>query len=302
MVPHPFPLRPVPTRPGRVPLLYACWSPKGGSGTTVVAAALGVLLARAAPSGALLADLAGDLPTALGLTVPPTGIGLADWLAAGPDVPDDALARLEVDAGARLRLLPWRGGHGAPVTEPGRGAALAAALSRDPRAVVVDCGTAGTDAGLAVAASATVSLLVIRPCYLALRRALEAPLRPSGVVLVAEEGRSLGRADVADVLGGPGPVWVERGGALERTTVEIDTPTIEHLIEKVVSPLGLRIDRSSPLVDARLPDGSRVNAIVPPLAIDGPCLTVRRFGARAIPLDRFCPPPVGALLRRAAAI
>jgi len=184
-------------------LLYACWSPKGGSGTTVVAAALGVLLARAAPSGALLADLAGDLPTALGLTVPPTGIGLADWLAAGPDVPDDALARLEVDAGARLRLLPWRGGHGAPGTEPGRGAALAAALSRDPRAVVVDCGTAGTDAGLAVAASATVSLLVIRPCYLALRRALEAPLRPSGVVLVAEEGRSLGRADVEDVLGVP---------------------------------------------------------------------------------------------------
>src|SRR5438105_1478067 len=93
MVPHPFPLRPVPTRPGRVPLLFACWSPKGGSGTTVVAAAL--------------------------------------------------------------------------------------------------------------AASATVSLLVIRPCYLALRRALDAPLRPSGVVLVSEEGRSLGRADVEDVLGVP---------------------------------------------------------------------------------------------------
>ena len=86
--------------------------------------------------------------------------------------------------------------------------------------------------------------------------------------------------DVTEVMvNGPGPVWVERGGALERTTVEIDTPTIEHLIEKVVSPLGLRVDRSSPLVDARLPDGSRVNAIVPPLAIDGPCLTVRRFGA-----------------------
>ena len=104
--------------------------------------------------------------------------------------------------------------------------------------------------------------------------------------------------DVTEVMvNGPGPVWVERGGMLERTTIECDTPTIEHLIEKVVSPLGLRIDRSSPLVDARLPDGSRVNAIVPPLSIDGPCLTVRRFGARPIPLDRFCPPTVDALLR-----
>jgi pilus assembly protein CpaF len=103
--------------------------------------------------------------------------------------------------------------------------------------------------------------------------------------------------DVTEVMvNGPGPVWVERAGALERTSIECDTPTIEHLIEKVVSPLGLRIDRSSPLVDARLPDGSRVNAVVPPLAIDGPCLTVRRFGARAIPLDRFCPPAVVALL------
>jgi hypothetical protein len=183
-------------------LLFACWSPKGGSGTTVVTAALGLLLARAAPSGALLADLAGDLPTALGLAAGPSGIGLADWLGAGPDVPDDALERLEIDAGPRLRLLPWRGSAGAPVTD-GRGEALAAALSADPRPVVVDCGAAVTGAALAVAANATVSLLVIRPCYLALRRALDAPLRPSGIVLVSEEGRSLGRADVEDVLGVP---------------------------------------------------------------------------------------------------
>ncbi len=184
-------------------MLFACWSPKGGSGTTVVAAALGLLLARSAPSGALLADLAGDLPTVLGLAAGPTGIGLADWLAAGPDVPDDALGRLEVDAGGRLRLLPWRGGQGATITDAGRGEALAAALTRDPRPVVVDCGSAGAGAALAVASSATVSLLVIRPCYLALRRALDAPLRPSAVVLVTEDGRSLGRADVEDVLGVP---------------------------------------------------------------------------------------------------
>jgi pilus assembly protein CpaF len=103
------------------------------------------------------------------------------------------------------------------------------------------------------------------------------------------------------MVNGPGRVWVERDGRLERTAVECDRRTIEHVIEKVVSPLGLRVDRSSPLVDARLPDGSRVNAIVPPLSIDGPCITVRRFGARAVPVDAFCPPAIGALLRWAVA-
>ena len=98
------------------------------------------------------------------------------------------------------------------------------------------------------------------------------------------------------MVNGPGPVWIERAGALQRTEVVLDAPAIEHLIEKVVSPLGLRVDRSSPLIDARLPDGSRVNAVVPPLAVDGPCLTVRRFGARALPLEAFCAGPVAALL------
>ena len=103
------------------------------------------------------------------------------------------------------------------------------------------------------------------------------------------------------MVNGPGRVWVERGGRLARVPVDLDTPAIEHLIEKVVAPLGLRIDRSSPLVDARLPDGSRVNAVVPPLAVDGPCLTVRRFGAKAIPLAAFAPPEVADLLAAAVA-
>ncbi len=103
--------------------------------------------------------------------------------------------------------------------------------------------------------------------------------------------------EVTEVMvNGPGRVWVERAGRLERVPIALDTVAIEHLIEKVVAPLGLRVDRSSPLVDARLADGSRVNAIVPPLAVDGPCLTVRRFGARAIPLTAFAPPPLVALL------
>ncbi len=103
------------------------------------------------------------------------------------------------------------------------------------------------------------------------------------------------------MVNGPGRVWIERRGALERVQIDLDTAAIEHLIEKVVAPLGLRVDRSSPLVDARLPDGSRVNAVVPPLAVDGPCLTVRRFGTRAVPLADFAGPEVAALLSRAVA-
>ena len=104
--------------------------------------------------------------------------------------------------------------------------------------------------------------------------------------------------DVTEVMvSGPDRVWVERQGRLCRVEMDIDGPTIEHLIEKIVGPLGLHVDRASPMVDARLPDGSRVNAIVPPLAVDGPCLTIRRFSRRPLPLERFCAPAVIRLLR-----
>jgi pilus assembly protein CpaF len=98
------------------------------------------------------------------------------------------------------------------------------------------------------------------------------------------------------MVNGPGRVWVERHGRLERVEIDIDSATIYRLIERIVGPLGLRIDRSSPLVDARLPDGSRVNAVVPPLSVDGPCLTIRRFGARRLRLAQSCPPGVAELL------
>jgi pilus assembly protein CpaF len=105
---------------------------------------------------------------------------------------------------------------------------------------------------------------------------------------------------VSDVLvNGPGAVWIERGGALMQTGVELTAPEIERLIERIVAPLGLRADRASPLVDARLPDGSRVHAVVPPLAVDGPCLTIRRFSAAPLPLASFCSPDVASLLDRA---
>jgi pilus assembly protein CpaF len=85
---------------------------------------------------------------------------------------------------------------------------------------------------------------------------------------------------VSDILvTTPRLIYVERGGKLERTPIEFkDDAHLMRIIERVVSRVGRRIDESSPMVDARLPDGSRVNAVIPPLAVDGPLLSIRRFG------------------------
>jgi pilus assembly protein CpaF len=94
--------------------------------------------------------------------------------------------------------------------------------------------------------------------------------------------------DVTEVmLNGPDRAYVERAGRLEPVDLGLEPATIVRLVERVIAPLGLRLDRASPMVDARLPDGSRLHAVIPPLAIDGPCVTIRRFGTRAVPLDRF---------------
>ncbi len=80
------------------------------------------------------------------------------------------------------------------------------------------------------------------------------------------------------MINGPFQVYVERKGRIEPTDVSFtDDQEVMQLIDKIVAPLGRRIDESSPMVDARLPDGSRVNAIIPPLAINGPTVTIRKF-------------------------
>jgi pilus assembly protein CpaF len=89
------------------------------------------------------------------------------------------------------------------------------------------------------------------------------------------------------MVNGPGRAYVERGGRLEPVPLALDAAGIVRLVERVVAPLGLRLDRASPMVDARLPDGSRVHAVIPPLAIDGPYVTIRRFGPRILPLAAF---------------
>ncbi len=94
-----------------------------------------------------------------------------------------------------------------------------------------------------------------------------------------------------------GTVWIERDGALTRTEVVLESVEARHLIERIVAPLGLRIDPASPVIDARLADGSRVHAVVPPIAIDGPCLTIRRFGATRLRVRDFADGEVCRLLR-----
>lgn len=93
--------------------------------------------------------------------------------------------------------------------------------------------------------------------------------------------------DVTEVMvNGPNAVFVERAGRIEPAQVRFaDAAHVLHVMDRILSPLGRRVDEASPMVDARLPDGSRVNAIIPPLSLQGPVLTVRRFGARALTCD-----------------
>ncbi|HEY2335508.1 MAG TPA: CpaF family protein [Solirubrobacterales bacterium] len=82
------------------------------------------------------------------------------------------------------------------------------------------------------------------------------------------------------MVNGPGSVYVERAGQVEATDIRFgDEDELRNAIERILAPLGRRIDELSPMVDARLADGSRVNVVIPPLAIDGPALSIRRFGA-----------------------
>ena len=180
-------------------MVVCCWSAKGGAGTTVVACALAVLLARRSQDGAVVVDLAGDVPAALGLP-DDAPAGVSDWLSIGEHVPADGLARLERSAGGGVAIV--QRGRG-PLHEA-RAHALGALLASDHRPVVIDAGVIdGPGAAATLAAFASTSLLVTRPCFLSLRRALSAPVRPSGVVLVVEDGRALAAADIEGALGVP---------------------------------------------------------------------------------------------------
>ncbi|MCU0308559.1 MAG: CpaF family protein [Thermoleophilia bacterium] len=123
------------------------------------------------------------------------------------------------------------------------------------------------------------------------RRVLPAAERAALVDAVADEVVGLGPLEpllrdpeVTEIMvNGPGRVFAERDGRIHPVPVGFaDAAHLLHVIDRILAPLGRRLDEASPMVDARLPDGSRVNAVIPPLALDGPVLTVRRFAADAL--------------------
>jgi pilus assembly protein CpaF len=103
------------------------------------------------------------------------------------------------------------------------------------------------------------------------------------------------------MVNGGGEVWVERHGQLAPTGLQLDPVQVLGVAERVLAPLGLRVDRRNPVADARLPDGSRLHVVVPPVAVDGPLLTIRRFRVRPAALTSFCSPEVARLLRAVVA-
>jgi pilus assembly protein CpaF len=139
----------------------------------------------------------------------------------------------------------------------------------------------------------------------ALERIFDQTLTEERVPLSRLERAELFEQVVADILGygplqalledetiteilvnGPDQVFIERDGKLEETNLRFrDTEDLMRIIERIVSPLGRRVDESSPMVDARLPDGSRVNVIIPPLALNGPCISIRKFAKAVYSMD-----------------
>lgn len=159
-----------------------------------------------------------------------------------------------------------------------------------------------------------------------LRDMIEPILAEQAIVLNRDEQRALVQLLIDDMLGlgpleplladdsvtdilanGPGAVWVERHGRLERTSARFrDTGHMMGIINRIVTGVGRRIDEASPLVDARLADGSRVNIIIPPLALDGPAISIRKFARTSLSLDRMAEQgnmsrAMAALLKAAAA-
>lgn len=216
-------------------MFIVCWSPKGGSGTSVVVGALALKIA-ASGRETLLVDTVGDLSMVLGLP-PGAGDGLSDWLLAPSDVSADALSLLEAPAGERLQLL-GAGNATQQAMDPERTVLAAELLSRSARWVVVDAGSTGPpDRWLVHGARA---VMVVRACYLGIQAALARPLVPgTTVVLVEEPGRALRLSDVTAVFNGHRVVAVPWDPAVARA---VDSGLLAHRMPRSLNRLSEVLD------------------------------------------------------------
>ena len=183
-------------------------APKGGSGTSVTAAAF-ALAAAEAHGRALLIDLCGDSPAVLGMQEPPSP-GLNDWLSESHTADADALLALGTAATEKL-LVVHRGARwvsGAP-----RWDALVQAVGARDFPVIIDAGTHFVPEDLRAVAGE--SFLVTRSCYMALRRASTLP-KPTGIIVLREEGRALSVRDVENVLGVPAVATIPVDASIAR--------------------------------------------------------------------------------------
>ncbi len=176
--------------------MIGCWSTKGGSGTTVIAAALA--LSRALTGNQVfLVDACGDLPATLGIAEPTTR-GLTDWLASSKPEPS-TLADHFIPVTANVSLLP-KGTIEEYVLHSDALARLSRGLQQLNQCTIIDFGRQVSH--LDLREHALRSILVVRPCYLALRRATQSP-QPDSIVVVEEPGRALTCTDIQRLIGAP---------------------------------------------------------------------------------------------------
>ncbi len=209
-----------------------CWSVKGGSGTTVVAAAIALSSARSRPT--LLVDLGGDLPAALGVSAP-SGPGVGDWLAS-PHATADALIELAVEVSPGLHLVPAGPLESGVDIDDVQAERLAHACALGSMVVTVDAGCHGRHRVLHTCAAR--SLIIVRPCYLALRRAMRLPGLATGTVVVHEPGRGLGTGDVECALGVPVVAEIAWDPGIARA---VDAGLLAHRLPAALRTAGGRL-------------------------------------------------------------
>ena len=208
--------------------MIVCWSVKGGSGTTVVASTIALMRAAESQRGALLVDLAGDVPAVLGLAES-SGPGINDWFANCDHGSRMTLQSIAIQATAKLQIIA-RGLKQLDAKENRNFTELCAALKSFDLPIIVDagCGLPSPD----LLANASSSLLVTRPCYLSLRRAAQLSVSPTGIVLINEAGRALGKHDVEAVIGAPVVAEIDFDSAIARA---VDAGLLASRIPTIMS-------------------------------------------------------------------